>query len=124
MQLARVLLLAADVLPWTICRKYRAVVSFSIDVVHSIDMKPNNCVLCSSHHNLQVAAMILTAGHRIAFRAPYYPIDGPIEFVFNAVQTYLAINCHLVQNNGTSLRHWTMNGIANIRSFVPYFNNC
>jgi hypothetical protein len=32
--IGRVLLLAAGVLPWTICRKYRAVVSFS--VVHSI----------------------------------------------------------------------------------------
>ena len=32
--IGRVLLLATGVLPWTICRKYRAVVSFS--VVHSI----------------------------------------------------------------------------------------
>jgi hypothetical protein len=68
--------------------------------------------------------MIFAAGHRIVFRAPYYPIDGPIEFVFNTIQTYLAINMHLVENNGISLRHNTMNGIAHIRSFVPYFNSC
>ena len=37
----------------------------------------------SSHHNAQVSAMVLAAGHRIMFRAPYYPVDGPIEFVFN-----------------------------------------
>jgi hypothetical protein len=35
--------------------------------------------------------MIFAAGHRIVFRAPYYPIDGPIKFVFNTIQTYLAI---------------------------------
>ena len=68
--------------------------------------------------------MILAAGHRIVFRAPYYPIDGPIEFVFNTVEAYLAINMYNVQNTGISLRHWTMNGIGNITTFVPYFNNC
>jgi hypothetical protein len=68
--------------------------------------------------------MILAAGHRIAFRAPYYPIDGPIEFVFNTVQTYLAINMHQVENNGNSLRYWTINGITQITTFVPYFRNC
>ncbi|KAL7502605.1 hypothetical protein ACHAXN_000540 [Cyclotella atomus] len=34
-----------------------------------------------SHHNDQVAAMILMAGHRIMFRALYWPIDESIEFV-------------------------------------------
>jgi hypothetical protein len=39
-----------------------------------------------------MAAIIYAAGHRLAFRAPYYPIDGPIEFVFNTVQGMLRIN--------------------------------
>jgi hypothetical protein len=58
--------------------------------------------------------MIHTAGHRVMFRAPYYPIDGPIEFVFNTIETFLTINMHKVENNGISLRHWTLNGIARI----------
>ena len=78
----------------------------------------------SSHHNTQVVAMVLAAGHRIVFRAPYWPIDGPIEFVFNTVEGFLTIFSHLVENNGISLRHWTRTGIANIQTFVPYFNNC
>ncbi|KAL7525153.1 LOW QUALITY PROTEIN: hypothetical protein ACHAXR_000880, partial [Thalassiosira sp. AJA248-18] len=40
----------------------------------------------SSHHNIQMALLIFNAGHRLVFRAPYYPIDGPIEYVFNPIQ--------------------------------------
>lgn len=81
-------------------------------------------LLNSSHHNDQVAAMILMAGHRIMFRAPYWPIDGPIEFVFNTLEGYLTIYSHLVENNSISLRRWTRNAVQNIAAFVPYFNNC
>lgn len=78
----------------------------------------------SSHHNAQVSAMVLAAGHRIMFRAPYYPVDGPIEFVFNTVEGFLTIYSHLVENNGISLRNWTRTAIGNITDFLPYYNNC
>ena len=39
-----------------------------------------------SHRNQQMSAIIIGAGHRIVFCAPYYPVDGPIEYVFNTVQ--------------------------------------
>jgi len=38
-----------------------------------------------------MAAIIYAAGHRLAFRAPYYPVDGPIEFVFNTTQGMLRL---------------------------------
>jgi hypothetical protein len=42
-----------------------------------------------SHHNARMAAIIINAGHRLAYRAPYYPVDGPIKFVFNTIQGML-----------------------------------
>ena len=78
----------------------------------------------NSHHNQQIAAMIYAAGHRLAFRVPYYPVDGPIEYVFNTVQSHLDINMHKVANNGGDLCNQTRIAIAAITTFVSYFENC
>ena len=59
-----------------------------------------------------MVALIYAAGHRIVFRAPYYPVDG-IEYVFNTIQ-----------GNGTSLLNKLLLAIASIPSFEPYFVNC
>ena len=45
-----------------------------------------------SHHNRQMAAMIYEAGHRLIFRPPYCPTDGPIEYIFNTIQGMLIMN--------------------------------
>lgn len=78
----------------------------------------------NSHHNAQMAALIIAAGHRLAYRAPYYPVDGPIEFVFNTVQGHLMINMHKVKNNGVTLCNETRAAIASIPTFIPYFEHC
>jgi hypothetical protein len=31
------------------------------------------------------------AGHRYLFRAPYWSVDGPIEYVFNTIHTHLLL---------------------------------
>ena len=56
----------------------------------------------SSHHNLQIATIIFNAGHRIVSWAPYYPVDGPIEYVFNTMQGTLKINNSFI-HDGPSL---------------------
>jgi hypothetical protein len=40
------------------------------------------------HKNPMVVAMIAAEGHGIVFRAPYWPVDGVIEYVFNIIHTY------------------------------------
>ena len=35
--------------------------------------------------------MIEAAGHRFVFRALYWAVDGPIEYVFNTIQNELTI---------------------------------
>ena len=76
-----------------------------------------------SHHNLQMATIIFNAGHRIVFRAPYYPVDGPIEYVFNTIQATLRINNRLIVD-GPSLIDELLNAVADIPNFVAYFINC
>jgi hypothetical protein len=77
----------------------------------------------TSHHNAQVSALIHTAGHRLVFRAPYYPVDGPIEYVFNSLQVALWINMHQIRT-GANLLHEVHTAIANMQTFEPYFMHC
>jgi len=67
-----------------------------------------------------MAALIWAAGHRLVFRAPYYPIDGPIEYVFNTIQGVLRIRMDVI-TDGPSLINVA---IAAVPSFEPYFVNC
>ena len=77
----------------------------------------------SSHHSIQMGTIIINAGHRLVFRAPYYPVDGPIKYVFNTVQAALRINNRLI-SNGPSLVDELQNCIVDIDIFAPYFIHC
>ena len=70
-----------------------------------------------------MAAIIYAAGHRLAFRAPSYPIDGPIEFVFNTVQGMLRINMAQITDE-TILTQQLVGAINGIPTFEPYFTHC
>ena len=41
------------------------------------------------HHNPVLLQMIASRGHRYLFRAPYWSVDGPMEYVFNTIHTLL-----------------------------------
>ena len=77
----------------------------------------------NSHHNALVTQLIYNAGHKLAFRAPYYAVDGPIEYVFNTLQNYLRINLPRITDN-ESLLHELDNAIASIYNFERYFIHC
>ena len=49
------------------------------------------------HVNGAIQAMIINAGHQIVYRAPYYPVDGAIEYIFNAIQCTLRIDLQEIQ---------------------------
>ncbi len=89
----------------------------------TLDTSLTHATPFSSHHNVQMVALIYAAGHRIVFRAPYYPVDGPIEFVFNTIQGILRIRMDAI-TDGTSLLNELNLAIASIPSFEPYFVNC
>lgn len=88
----------------------------------TLDTSLTHVMPSSSHHNEQMVALIYAAGHRIVFRAPYYPVDG-IEYVFNTIQGILRIRMDAI-TDGTSLLNKLLLAIASIPSFEPYFVNC
>lgn len=67
--------------------------------------------------------MIVGAGHRLVFRAPYYPVNGPIEFVFNTIEQSLCQYQYSV-TDGVALRQAVNTSIPGIHDFVDYFIHC
>lgn len=76
----------------------------------------------NAHLNPTVYALIINSGHRIMFRAPYYPIDGPIEYVFNTVQNLLCIFMREIVDMD-SLRLKVEQIIGAIPQFSNYFRH-
>jgi hypothetical protein len=74
------------------------------------------------HHNPLIAQMIFARGHRLAFRAPYYPVDGPIEYVFNTLQQALTQRLYLITNHQELYNHIHAI-VGSIDNFAPYFHN-
>lgn len=77
----------------------------------------------NAHHGARVKAAIYSRGHRLVFRAPYYPVDGPIEYVFNTLQQELNQRMHYIKD-GTDLRHELFGATQRIYNYQPYFRNC
>ena len=75
-----------------------------------------------AHKNPVILQLIYAWGHRIAFRAPYYPVDGAIEYVFNTLQQDLTIRLHAIKN-GDDLHREVMDSIGAMPNFVNYFLN-
>ena len=45
----------------------------------------------TSRQNQQMDALIIGAACQLVFKAPYYPIDGSIEYLFNTIQSILRV---------------------------------
>ena len=77
----------------------------------------------NAHKNVAVIALIHHYGHGVVFRAPYWPVDGPIEFIFNTIQTLVRAKLYEIVT-GEHLVGAIYEAIASIDSFVNYFINC
>ena len=67
--------------------------------------------------------LIWLRGHRVVFRAPYRPQDGPIEYVFNTIENGLTAAMHSIHTSQdiVNMLHCI---IRNLGSFFPYFYHC
>ena len=80
-------------------------------VIHRVGPGGGNNCRCFTFDNLTahkhpvVLQMMLNAGHRYALRAPYYPVDGPIEYVFNAIGNKLTTNMHEIRDEAALTNH-------------------
>ena len=64
------------------------------------------CDNLAAHHNPLIWLLIHNNGHRLVFRAPYNPSDGPIEYFFNHLQQQLTMemyNVHTPASDCTDL---------------------
>lgn len=77
----------------------------------------------SAHHSAVIRQMIVGAGHRLVFRAPYYPVDSPIEYVFNTIEQRLCEYQYIV-TEGDGLRQAINTIITSINHFRDYFIHC
>ena len=75
-----------------------------------------------AHKNRIVLGLIVEWGHIFCLRAPYYPIDRAIEYVFNTIQHELTIRLAEIED-GIDLKNEIMGIIGAIENFVNYFLN-
>lgn len=76
----------------------------------------------NAHTSPTVWALIVGSGHRLVFRAPYYPVDGPIEYVFNTLQNILCVFMREITDM-ESLRVKVEDVIALFGNFWHYFEH-
>ena len=102
--------------------------AFVANIINQIGQGTPNNQRCftfdnlSAHKHPLVLQLIVGSGHRYALRAPYYPVDGPIEYVFNVVQNYLRIRMYEIHNDEDLVR-MIHEGVNSIPSFLPFFRN-
>jgi hypothetical protein len=70
-----------------------------------------------------VVQMIYAQGHRVVYRAAYWPVDGPIEYVFNTIEGALAQRMNQIDGLNDVTRH-VLAVIRQMPNFVNYFRNC
>ena len=59
----------------------------------------------SSHFTAPLILDVYRAGCELVPRAPYYPIDGPVEYFFDTFENELKKRMYLVRSEGDLLFH-------------------
>ena len=76
----------------------------------------------TAHKHPMVLQLITAHGHRYLFRAPYYPVDGPVEYVFDYIENSLRIEMHNIYTI-QDVRDKIIDIFNGIDSFAPYFHH-
>ena len=72
------------------------------------------------HHDPNICDLITRNGHRYLFRAPYWAIDGPMEYIFNTIHVLLLQHYGDVHDLD-ELENVTDTIIAGMSNFIRYF---
>ena len=76
----------------------------------------------NSHRNILVQQAIHAASHCCVFSAPYYPVDSPIEHLFNAVQLALTLAMYRMATPADVKREF-LTLMRNTSTFARYFEH-
>ena len=74
------------------------------------------------HKNPLVMGLILNGGHRVVYRAPYWSVDGAIEYVFNTIHTMVEVLFNNI-NNLDDLITVVDHIITLLPTFQPYLQH-
>lgn len=72
------------------------------------------------HHNPILQHLFTSRGHRFLYRAPYWSVDGPMEYIFNAIHAHLLFHFRDIDDL-TQLGNRLDVIIAQLRDFLRYF---
>lgn len=72
------------------------------------------------HLNPLIQTMIIARGHRVVYRAPYWPMDGAIEYVFNTIHSRLMEYFNRLENLD-ELRNRIVLIVGQMENFHNYF---
>jgi len=74
----------------------------------------------NTHKHPMVLGLITGRGHRYLFRAHYWSVDGPMEYVFNTIHTHLLMYYNKISNLD-ELENVLDLIIADLKNFERYF---
>ena len=71
-----------------------------------------------AHFSPAIINAIYAAGHHICPRAAYYPVDGPIEYVFNHIEIELRKRLYMIRTSADLVFHVNriIAGLGNFRA--------
>ena len=72
------------------------------------------------HHHPILLDLITARGHRYLFRAPYWSVDGPMEYIFNTIHTHLLMHFRGI-NDLAALGNRLDVIIPQLNGFLKYF---
>ena len=78
--------------------------SFLDEVMNDLAVRYPGRVFCfvmdnlNTHKHPHIVAMIQNRGHRVVYRAPYWAVDGAIEYVFNTLHSLLEVMYNRISN--------------------------
>ena len=76
----------------------------------------------NSHRNVAVVALIHLYGHGVIYRAPYWAVDGAIEYIFNTILNLMRGELYEIRNSN-DLVATIYESVQSIDSFANYFTN-
>ena len=76
-----------------------------------------------AHYSPEAARLIYQAGHQIIPRAPYYPCDGPIKYVFSQLELVLRARLFDIRTINDLIRN-TQQVFASLTGFDATFQHC
>ena len=72
------------------------------------------------HHSPVITDLITNRGHCYLYRAPYWSVDGPMEYIFNTIHVHL-LTYHKEVENLVQRENILDTIIANMDDFRSYF---